>query len=87
MILPIFAYGHPVLKTKANKIDKDFKNLLSVYLDSSFFPNLDELDLNPLLVQADPGNNLRYCEDQKINFVPDTLDPVSYTHLTLPTKA
>ena len=24
--------------------DKDFKNLLSVYLDSSFFPNLDELD-------------------------------------------
>ena len=27
MILPIFAYGHPVLKTKANKIDKDFKDL------------------------------------------------------------
>ena len=24
--------------------DKDFKNLLSVYLDSSFFPNLDKLD-------------------------------------------
>ena len=24
--------------------DKDFNNLLSVYLDSSFFPNLDELD-------------------------------------------
>ncbi|MDA9085163.1 glutamate synthase large subunit, partial [Candidatus Pelagibacter sp.] len=37
-------------------------------------PNLDDLDLNPLFVQADPGNNLRYCEDQKINFVPDTLD-------------
>jgi glutamate synthase (NADPH) large chain len=37
-------------------------------------PNLDDLDLNPLFVQADPGENLRYCEDQKINFVPDTLD-------------
>ena len=28
----------------ATQNDKDFKNLLSVYLDSSFFPNLDELD-------------------------------------------
>ena len=37
-------------------------------------PNLDDLDLNPLFVQADPGENLRYCKDQKINFVPDTLD-------------
>jgi len=37
-------------------------------------PNLDDLDLNPLFVQADPGVNLRYCEDPKINFVPDTLD-------------
>jgi glutamate synthase (NADPH/NADH) large chain len=37
-------------------------------------PNLDDLDLNPLFVQADPGDNLRYCKDQKINFVPDTLD-------------
>lgn len=27
MILPIFAYGHPVLKIKANNVDKDFKNL------------------------------------------------------------
>ena len=35
--------------------------------------NLDDLDLNPLLVQADPGENLRYCK------------AVSYTHLTLPT--
>ena len=24
--------------------DKDFENLLSVYLDAAFFPNLDELD-------------------------------------------
>ena len=36
--------------------------------------NLDDLDLNPLFVQADPGDNLRYCEEQSINFVPDTLD-------------
>jgi len=37
-------------------------------------PNLDDLDLNPLFVQADPGNNKRYCEKQEINKVPDTLD-------------
>ena len=37
-------------------------------------PNLDDLDLNPLFVQADTGNNPRYCEDQEINSVPDTLD-------------
>ena len=37
-------------------------------------PNLDDLDLNPLFVQADPGNNKRYCEKQVINEVPDTLD-------------
>ena len=36
--------------------------------------NLDDLDLNPLFVQADPGENLRYCEKQEINSVPDTLD-------------
>ena len=36
--------------------------------------NLDDLDLNPLLVQADPGENLRYCKDRHINKVPDTLD-------------
>ena len=36
--------------------------------------NLDDLDLNPLLVQADPGENLRYCKDKHINKVPDTLD-------------
>ena len=32
------------------------------------------LDLNPLLVQADPGDNLRYCKDNHINKVPETLD-------------
>ena len=37
-------------------------------------PNLDDLDLNPLFVQADPGINKRYCEKQIINEVPDTLD-------------
>ena len=37
-------------------------------------PNLDDLDLNPLFVQADPGENYRYCKDQEINKVPETLD-------------
>jgi len=36
--------------------------------------NLDELDLSPLLVQADPGKNNRYCEYNLINKVPHTLD-------------
>ena len=36
--------------------------------------DLDDLDLNPLFVQADPGNNKRYCEKTIINYVPDTLD-------------
>jgi glutamate synthase (NADPH/NADH) large chain len=37
-------------------------------------PNLDDLDLNPLFVQADPGENTRYCKAPEINSVPDTLD-------------
>jgi glutamate synthase (NADPH/NADH) large chain len=37
-------------------------------------PNLDDLDLNPLFVQADAGENSRYCKTQEINSVPDTLD-------------
>ena len=36
--------------------------------------NLDDLDLNPLFVQTDPGKNKRYCENNEINKVPDTLD-------------
>ena len=36
--------------------------------------HLDDLDLNQLLVKADPGENLRYCKDKIINKVPDTLD-------------
>jgi glutamate synthase (NADPH/NADH) large chain len=33
--------------------------------------NLDDLDLNPLLIQADPGENKRYSETNFINLVPD----------------
>jgi glutamate synthase (NADPH/NADH) large chain len=36
--------------------------------------DLDDLDLNPLLVQADPGPNQRYCTMEGRNEVPDTLD-------------
>ena len=36
--------------------------------------NLDDLDLNPLFVQTDAGENTRYCKVPKINSVPDTLD-------------
>ena len=36
--------------------------------------NLDDLDFNPLLVQADPGDNPRFCKDKVRNEVPDTLD-------------
>ncbi len=36
--------------------------------------NLDDLDLNPLFVQADSGLNKKYCENPIINGVPDTLD-------------
>ena len=40
--------------------------------------NLDDLDLSPLLVQADPGENSRYCSSDLINKVPDTLDEEIY---------
>ena len=43
--------------------------------------NLDDLDLNPLLVQADPGDNLRYCKDNHINKVPETLDEKIWTDI------
>ncbi|CAO3416042.1 glutamate synthase large subunit [Azospirillum doebereinerae] len=36
--------------------------------------HLDDLDLNPLLAQVDPGENARYCTLQGRNEVPDTLD-------------
>ncbi len=35
---------------------------------------LDDLDLNPLLAQADPGPHARYCTREGRNEVPDTLD-------------
>jgi glutamate synthase (NADPH/NADH) large chain len=35
---------------------------------------LDDLDLNPLLVQADPGPHARYCTIVGRNEVPETLD-------------
>jgi glutamate synthase (NADPH/NADH) large chain len=35
---------------------------------------LDDLDLNPLLVQADPGPHARHCTPQGRNEVPETLD-------------
>ena len=34
-------------------------------------PNLDDLDLNPLLVQTNPGKNKRYSKSDHINLVPD----------------
>ena len=36
--------------------------------------HLDDLDLNPLLVQADPGEYPRYCTQEGRTEVPDTLD-------------
>ena len=36
--------------------------------------HLDDLDLNPLLAQADPGGLPRYCTLEGRNEVPDTLD-------------
>ena len=41
----------------ATQNDKDFNNLLSVYLDSSFFPNLDELDF------LQEGHRLEFSEN------------------------
>ena len=36
--------------------------------------DLDDLDLNPILAQADPGDQARYCTLEGRNEVPDTLD-------------
>jgi len=40
--------------------------------------DLDDLDLSPLLIQADPGENKRYSEGNFINKVPSTLDEKIY---------
>jgi glutamate synthase (NADPH/NADH) large chain len=45
--------------------------LLQVSRGSDF---LDDLDLNPLLAQADPGPYARYCTMEGRNEVPETLD-------------
>ncbi len=37
-------------------------------------PHLDDLDLNPILAMADPGDNPVYCTMTERNPVPDTLD-------------
>src|ERR1700737_4183400 len=37
--------------------------------------HLDDLDLNPILAQADPGDYPRYCTLEGRNEVPDTPDP------------
>ncbi len=36
--------------------------------------HLDDLDLNPLLAQADAGDHARYCTQEERNQVPETLD-------------
>jgi len=43
--------------------------------------NLDDLDLHPLFVQADPGDHKRYCEKKEINKVPDTLDQKIFSEI------
>lgn len=43
----------------ATQNDKDFNNLLSVYLDSAFFPNLDALDF------AQEGHRLEFANEDK----------------------
>jgi len=37
-------------------------------------PHLDDLDLNPILVEPDPGGHARFCTLEGRNEVPDTLD-------------
>jgi len=62
-----------------------FKNLNEIIGRTDFLKqvslgtsNLDDLDLNPLLVQADPGENKRYCTSNLINKVPSSLDEKIY---------
>jgi glutamate synthase (NADPH/NADH) large chain len=43
--------------------------------------NLDDLDLSPLLVQADPGTNSRHSSPDLINSVPSTLDEKIYNDI------
>tara|TARA_Y100000590_G_scaffold398621_1_gene481179 strand:+ start:2471 stop:6970 length:4500 start_codon:yes stop_codon:yes gene_type:complete len=43
--------------------------------------DLDDLDLSPLLVQADPGENNRHCSPDFINEVPPNLDEKIYREI------
>ncbi len=45
--------------------------------------DLDDLDLSPLLVQADPGENKRYSTNTLINKVPDSLDEKIYNDIKI----
>ena len=43
--------------------------------------DLDDLDLSPLLVQADPGKNARYSTPNFLNKIPDDLDEKIYEEI------
>ncbi|BCD90974.1 hypothetical protein fh0823_11130 [Francisella halioticida] len=57
-------YSLATLGTKFSKLLLQFHGVLY----------LDDLDLSPLFIQADCGDNKRYCDNPTINKVPDTLD-------------
>ena len=68
--------------------DLGFKNLNEIVGRSDLLKqvsrgssNLDDLDLSPLLIQADPGINNRYCSSSLINEVPPTLDEKIYNQI------
>jgi len=65
-----------------------FKNLNEIIGRTDFLKQnstgssfLDDLDLHPLFVQADPGDHKRYCEKKEINKVPDTLDQKIFSEI------
>ena len=75
-------------ETREILADLGFKNLTEIIGRTDLLKqislgtsNLDDLDLNPLLVQADPGKNKRYCETNFINQVPPTLDEKIYNDI------
>jgi len=68
--------------------DLGFKNLNEIVGRSDLLKqvsrgssNLDDLDLSPLLIQADPGTNNRFCSPDLINEVPPTLDEKIYNQI------
>ena len=56
------------------KIDEIIGRTDLLYQMSRGAEELDDLDLNPLLVQADPGSHARYSTQKGRNEVPPTLD-------------